>query len=54
MVGRFSSHLGTVIRSDYAFDHLDSISQPAAQLRTGIDPVELYVQHAERLRVAGL
>ncbi|WPN49613.1 MULTISPECIES: esterase/lipase family protein [unclassified Pseudomonas] len=54
MVGRFSSHLGTVIRSDYALDHLDTISQPACQLRTGIDPVELYVQHAERLREAGL
>jgi triacylglycerol lipase len=54
MVGRFSSHLGTVIRSDYALDHLDSISQPAGQLRAGIDPVELYVRHAERLRNAGL
>jgi triacylglycerol lipase len=54
MVGRFSSHLGTVIRSDYALDHLDSISQPAGQLRAGIDPVDLYVRHAERLRNAGL
>lgn len=54
LVGRFSSHLGTVIRSDYALDHLDTLGQPAGQLRTGVDPVELYVQHAERLRAAGL
>ncbi|KQN53354.1 alpha/beta hydrolase [Pseudomonas sp. Leaf48] len=54
MVGRYSSHLGTVIRSDYALDHLDSIAQPAGRLRSGIDPVELYVRHAERLINAGL
>ncbi|KAB0495954.1 esterase/lipase family protein [Pseudomonas vancouverensis] len=54
MVGRFSSHLGTVIRSDYAMDHLDTLSQPAGQIRAGIDPVDLYVQHAERLKKAGL
>ncbi|POF44386.1 alpha/beta hydrolase [Pseudomonas laurylsulfativorans] len=54
VVGRFSSHLGTVIRSDYALDHLDSIGQPTGQLRTGVDPIELYVQHAERLRDTGL
>jgi triacylglycerol lipase len=54
LVGRFSSHLGTVIRSDYALDHLDTIGQPTGQLRTGVDPIELYVQHAERLKDAGL
>ena len=54
LVGRFSSHLGTVICSDYALDHLDTLGQPAGQLRTGVDPVELYVQHADRLRAAGL
>ena len=54
LVGRFSSHLGTVIRSDYALDHLDTLGQPAGQLRTGVDPVDLYVQHAERLSAAGL
>ena len=54
MVGRYSSHLGKVIRSDYPLDHLDSISQTAGRVRTGIDPIELYVQHAERLRKAGL
>ncbi|QCY12851.1 MULTISPECIES: lipase family alpha/beta hydrolase [Pseudomonas] len=54
LVGRYSSHLGTVIRSDYALDHFDSISQMAGQIRRGIDPVELYVEHAERLKKAGL
>ncbi|HCS42733.1 MAG TPA: alpha/beta hydrolase [Pseudomonas sp.] len=54
MVGRYSSHLGTVIRSDYPLDHLDSISQMAGQIRKGIDPVDLYVEHAERLKKAGL
>jgi triacylglycerol lipase len=54
MVGRFSSHLGKVIRSDYPLDHLDSINQTAGRVRKGIDPIDLYVQHAERLRKAGL
>lgn len=54
LVGRFSSHLGKVIRSDYPLDHFDSINQTAGHTRKGIDPVELYVQHAERLRKAGL
>ncbi|MBV7565603.1 triacylglycerol lipase [Pseudomonas sp. PDM27] len=54
LVGRFSSHLGTVIRSDYALAHLDTLGQPTGQLRTGVDPIELYVQHAERLSAAGL
>ncbi|MHC8326646.1 esterase/lipase family protein [Pseudomonas sp. LB1P83] len=54
MVGRYSSHLGKVIRSDYPLDHLDSLSQTAGPLGKGIDPIPLYVQHAERLRNAGL
>ncbi|QAY85889.1 esterase/lipase family protein [Pseudomonas arsenicoxydans] len=54
MVGRYSSHLGKVIRSDYPLDHLDSLNQTAGLARKGIDPVALYVQHAERLRNAGL
>lgn len=54
MVGRFSSHLGKVIRSDYPMDHMDAINQTAGKVRKGIDPVELYVRHAERLRKAGL
>ncbi|WLG21372.1 triacylglycerol lipase [Pseudomonas sp. FP1154] len=54
LVGRFSSHLGKVIRSDYPLDHMDAINQTAGCSRKGTDPVELYVRHAERLRKAGL
>jgi triacylglycerol lipase len=54
MVGRYSSHLGKVIRSDYPIDHLDSISQTHGLGRKGLDSIALYVQHAERLRNAGL
>ncbi|WLH14708.1 triacylglycerol lipase [Pseudomonas hefeiensis] len=54
LVGRFSSHLGKVIRSDYPLDHMDIINQTTGRSRTGTDPVELYVRHAERLRKAGL
>lgn len=54
LVGRFSSHLGNVIRSDYPMDHLDAINQLAG-LRPGrVDPVELYVRHLERLAQKGL
>ncbi|MNG37868.1 Lactonizing lipase precursor [compost metagenome] len=54
MVGRYSSHLGKVIRSDYSMDHLSSLGNTASAGRKGIDPAALYVQHAERLRNAGL
>ena len=54
MVGRYSSHLGKVIRSDYPMDHLDSLGQTTGRERKGVDPIELYVQHAERLKKAGL
>ncbi|MCG6576731.1 triacylglycerol lipase [Pseudomonas sp. AF32] len=54
LVGRFSSHLGKVIRSDYPMDHMDAIDQGSGRARKGADPVALYVKHAERLRKAGL
>lgn len=54
LVGRYSSHLGTVIRSDYPLDHMDTINQTAGLVRKGVNPVELYVEHAERLRSLGL
>ncbi|VVO04755.1 esterase/lipase family protein [Pseudomonas fluorescens] len=54
LVGRYSSHLGTVIRSDYPLDHMETINQPAGLARQEVDPVELYVQHAERLKNLGL
>jgi triacylglycerol lipase len=54
VVGRFSSHLGTVIRSDYPMDHMEAINQASSKVRRGTDPMALYVRHAERLRKAGL
>ncbi|EPJ86080.1 MULTISPECIES: triacylglycerol lipase [Pseudomonas] len=54
LVGRFSSHLGKVIRSDYPMDHMEAISPGAGISRKGTDPTELYLRHAERLRKAGL
>lgn len=54
MVGRYSSHLGTVLRSDHPMDHMDSINQTAGLVRTGVDPVGLYLEHAERLKRIGL
>ena len=54
MVGRFSSHLGQVIRSDYPLDHLDIVNQQAGAVAPGIDPVALYLEHARRLAQAGL
>jgi triacylglycerol lipase len=55
IVGRFSSHLGKVIRSDYPMDHLDAINQSAGGERCKeTDPVALYLRHAERLRIVGL
>jgi triacylglycerol lipase len=53
-VGRFSSHLGKVIRSDYPLDHLGSLRRTASTFTTVPDPIGLYVEHAERLRAANL
>ncbi|RON96646.1 alpha/beta hydrolase [Pseudomonas fluorescens] len=53
-VGRFSSHLGQVIRSDYPLDHLGSLRRTASPITTLPDPIELYVEHAERLHAANL
>ena len=50
MVGRFSSHLGHVIRSDYPLDHLDTINQLARMSKKTVNPVELYVEHAKHLK----
>ncbi|WP_260954482.1 esterase/lipase family protein [Pseudomonas citri] len=54
IVGRFSSHLGKVIRSDYPLDHLALLNPTAVPASKGADPAMLYVRHAERLRNAGL
>lgn len=54
MVGRFSSHLGTVIGDDYPLDHFDIVNQTLGLVGKGADPVRLFTEHAERLKAAGL
>lgn len=53
-VGRYSSHLGSVIRSDYPFDHLDSLRRPKVFRPLTPDPVDLYIEHAMRLQAVHL
>lgn len=53
-VGRFSSHLGQVIRSDYPLDHLSSLRRTAGTAIRQLDPIDLYVEHAARLQAANL
>lgn len=54
MVGRFSSHLGRVIADDYPLDHLDIVNQTFGLVGKGVDPLRLFVEHAQRLADAGL
>jgi len=54
MVGRFSSHLGTVIGDDFPLDHFDIVNQTFGLVGKGADPVRLFMEHAARLKVAGL
>lgn len=54
MVGKFSSHLGTVIGDDYPLDHFDIVNQTFGLVGKGVDPVKLFVEHAARLKAAGL
>ncbi|WLG87740.1 triacylglycerol lipase [Pseudomonas cucumis] len=54
LVGRYSSHLGKVIRSDYPMDHFDAVNQMAGINSWNVSPVRLYLEHAERLKSKGL
>lgn len=54
LVGRYSMHLGKVLRSDYSMDHMDAINQTAGIVTKAVDPVKLYIEHAERLKSKGL
>ncbi|MEE4097960.1 triacylglycerol lipase [Pseudomonas viridiflava] len=54
MVGRFSSHLGTVIGDDFPLDHFDIVNQTFGLVGKGVDPVRLFMEHAARLKAAGL
>ncbi|MDP9899090.1 esterase/lipase family protein [Variovorax ginsengisoli] len=53
LVGQCDSYLGAVIRGDYALNHLDTINQFFG-VAGFTDPVALYRQHANRLKLAGL
>lgn len=55
LVGRCSAHLGTVIRDDYPWNHLDEVNQLLG-LR-GLfspEPASVYRAHANRLKNIGL
>lgn len=54
MVGRYSSHLGTVIGDQYPLDHFDIINQTFGLVGKGAEPVKLFVEHARRLAAQGL
>lgn len=54
LVGRFSSHLGKVIRSDYPMDHAAAVNQIRGKCNASIDPIALYIEHLERLSLKGL
>ena len=54
MVGRYSSHLGTVIGDAYPLDHFDIINQSLGLVGKGAEPVRLFVEHAQRLTAAGV
>ncbi len=54
MVGRYSSHLGTVIGDDYPLDHLDIVNQSLGLVGKGAEPIRLFVEHAQRLKAEGL
>ncbi|RJS93380.1 triacylglycerol lipase [Salinisphaera sp. Q1T1-3] len=55
LVGRCSSHFGTVIRDNYRLDHLDEVNQILGLTPPlGTDPVSLFRQQANRLKNAGI
>jgi len=55
LVGRCSSHLGTVIRDNYFQNHLDEVNQVLGLVSIfETNPVTLFKDHANRLKNAGL
>jgi triacylglycerol lipase len=55
LVGRCSSHLGKVIRSDYAQNHLDEVNQLLGLVHLfSSSPISIFRAHANRLRNLGL
>lgn len=55
LVGRCSSHFGTVLRDDYGWNHLDEVNQILGLTRWFTsDPRSVLRAHANRLKNAGL
>jgi triacylglycerol lipase len=55
LVGSCSSHLGTVLRDDYAMNHLDEVNQTAGLVNLfETNPKTVFRDHANRLKNAGL
>lgn len=55
LVASCSSHLGKVIRDDYAMNHLDEVNQTIGLVNLfETNPVTIYRQHANRLKNLGL
>lgn len=54
LVGRCSSHLGKVIRDDYRMNHFDEVNQILGLRDPYTNPVSIYRQHANRLKLEGL
>jgi triacylglycerol lipase len=53
LVAQCAAHLGTVIRDNYAMNHLDAVNQVLG-LVGKTDPVALFRQQANRLKLSGL
>lgn len=55
LVASCSTHLGRVIRDDYAMNHLDEVNQTVGLVNIfETNPITLYRQHANRLKNLGL
>ena len=55
LVASCSTHLGKVIRDDYAMNHIDEVNQTIGLVNIfETNPVTLYRQHANRLKNQGL
>lgn len=55
LVPRCSTHLGEVIRDDYYLNHLDEINQMTGlKSMSSPDPVQIFRNHANRMKKAGL
>ncbi len=53
LVGRCASHFGQVIRDDYPMNHFHAVNLFFGAVGPDVDPVQLYVDHAKRLKEAG-